>query len=98
MCEVEIDPDTGALDIVRYTVVEDIGNVINPTLAQGQIHGGVAQGVAQAIGEIIIYDAESGQLATGSFIAPMCICGPVRVVGFRPNALSAFHERCSHLG
>jgi carbon-monoxide dehydrogenase large subunit len=68
MCEVEIDPDTGALEIVRYTVVEDIGNVINPTLAQGQIHGGVAQGVAQAIGETIIYDAETGQLATGSFM------------------------------
>lgn len=68
MCEVEIDSDTGALEIVRYTVVEDIGNVINPTLAQGQIHGGVAQGVAQAIGETIIYDAETGQLATGSFM------------------------------
>ena len=68
MCEVEIDPETGALEIVRYTVVEDIGNVINPTLAQGQIHGGVAQGVAQAIGETIIYDAETGQLATGSFM------------------------------
>ncbi len=68
MCEVEIDPDTGALEIIRYTVVEDIGNVINPTLAEGQIHGGVAQGVAQAIGEAIVYDAETGQLASGSFM------------------------------
>jgi carbon-monoxide dehydrogenase large subunit len=68
MCEVEIDPDTGALEIVRYTIVEDIGNVINPVLAEGQIHGGVAQGVAQAIGESILYDGESAQLATGSFM------------------------------
>ena len=68
MCEVEIDPETGALEIVRYTVVEDIGTVLNPTLARGQIHGGVAQGVAQAIGETIIYDAETAQLATGSFM------------------------------
>ncbi len=68
MCEVEIDPDTGALEIVRYTIVEDIGNVINPVLAEGQIHGGVAQGVAQAIGETIVYDGESAQLATGSFM------------------------------
>ncbi|MBN9278867.1 MAG: molybdopterin-dependent oxidoreductase, partial [Hyphomicrobium sp.] len=68
MCEIEIDPDTGALEIVRYTIVEDIGTVINPTLARGQIHGGVAQGVAQAIGEKLIYDAESAQLSTGSFM------------------------------
>jgi carbon-monoxide dehydrogenase large subunit len=68
MCEVEIDPDTGTLEILRYTVVEDIGNVINPMLAEGQIHGGVAQGIAQAIGEAIVYDAESAQLATGSFM------------------------------
>jgi carbon-monoxide dehydrogenase large subunit len=68
MCELEIDPDTGALEIVRYTIVEDLGNVINPTLAIGQMHGGVAQGVAQAIGETIIYDGETAQLATGSFM------------------------------
>ena len=68
MCEVEIDPETGALDIVRYTIVEDIGNVINPVLAEGQIHGGVAQGVAQAIGETIVYDSDSAQLGTGSFM------------------------------
>jgi carbon-monoxide dehydrogenase large subunit len=68
MCEVEIDPETGALEILRYTVVEDIGTVINPTLARGQIHGGIAQGVAQAIGEKIVYDSETAQLATGSFM------------------------------
>ncbi len=68
MCEVEIDPDTGSLEIVRYTIVEDIGTVINPTLARGQIHGGVAQGIAQAIGETIVYDQETAQLSTGSFM------------------------------
>ncbi len=68
MCEVEIDPETGTVTIVRYSIVEDIGNVINETLARGQIQGGVAMGVGQALGELIAYDAESGQLMTGSFM------------------------------
>lgn len=68
MCEVEIDPETGTLVIERYTVVEDIGTILNSTLVRGQIHGGVAQGVAQAIGEVLIYDKESAQLASGSFM------------------------------
>ena len=59
MVEVEIDPETGVVEIVRYSIVEDIGNVLNPTLAHGQIQGGVAMGVGQALGEVITYDAES---------------------------------------
>ncbi len=68
MCEVEVDPDTGVVEVVRYSIVEDIGNVINETLARGQIQGGVAMGVGQALGEVISYDGESGQLMTGSFM------------------------------
>ena len=68
MVEVEIDPETGVVKIVRYSIVEDIGNVLNPTLAHGQIQGGVAMGVGQALGEVITYDAESGQLISGSFM------------------------------
>ena len=68
MCEVEIDPETGVVRVVRYSVVEDIGTVLNPMLAHGQIQGGVAMGVGQALGEAIAYDADSGQLMTGSFM------------------------------
>jgi aerobic carbon-monoxide dehydrogenase large subunit len=66
VCEVEIDAATGALEIVRYTAVEDVGRMINPLLVAGQVHGGIAQGVGQALMENIVYDA-SGQLVTGSF-------------------------------
>jgi carbon-monoxide dehydrogenase large subunit len=67
-CEVEIDPDTGALDIVSYVVVDDVGTVVNPLGLKGQIHGGVAQGLGQAIMEQVVYDRESGQNLTGSFM------------------------------
>jgi aerobic carbon-monoxide dehydrogenase large subunit len=66
-CEVEIDPNTGFVKIVAYCAVEDIGNVVNPMMAHGQIHGGVVQGIGQVIGEEIIYD-EEGQLLNGSFM------------------------------
>ncbi|MEP4379241.1 MAG: xanthine dehydrogenase family protein molybdopterin-binding subunit [Alphaproteobacteria bacterium] len=68
IAEVEIDPDTGAVRIDRYTVVDDIGTVINPLLAQAQIHGGVVQGVGQALLEDVAYDPESGQLLAGSLM------------------------------
>ena len=68
VCEVEVDPETGTTRIDRYTVVEDIGTVLNAKLAHGQIQGGVAMGVGQALGEVIQYDGESGQLITGSFM------------------------------
>jgi carbon-monoxide dehydrogenase large subunit len=65
--EVEIDEETGAVEIVRYNAVEDVGHMINPLLVAGQVHGGIAQGVGQALMETIIYDA-SGQLVSGSFM------------------------------
>jgi len=68
ICEVEIDPETGAVMLDRYTVVDDIGTVVNPLLAKGQIMGGVAQGAGQALVEKVVYDTESGQLATGSLM------------------------------
>ena len=68
VCEVEIDPETGVVDVVRYTVVDDVGTVINPLTLKGQIHGGVVQGLSQVLFERIEYDPESGQLLTGSFM------------------------------
>jgi len=67
VCEVEIDPDTGKTDVVRYTTVDDVGRVINPLIIAGQVHGGIAQAVGQALFEQVVYD-ESGQLLTGSFM------------------------------
>ena len=67
VCEVEIDSDTGALEIISYTLVDDFGKVINPLLLAGQIHGGIAQGAGQALMEVAAYD-EIGQLVTGSFM------------------------------
>ena len=66
--EIEIDPDTGAVTVVRYTAVDDIGNAINPTLAGGQIHGGIMQAAGQVFGENCQYDIGDGQLLTGSFM------------------------------
>lgn len=67
LCEVEIDPQTGEVMVDRYTVVDDFGNLINPMLAEGQVHGGVAQGVGQALMEHVGYD-EDGQLLTATFM------------------------------
>ena len=68
ICEVEIDPDTGVTEVVRYSAVEELGYVLNPMLVAGQTHGGVAQGVGQAMGEQIVHDAQSGQMLTASFM------------------------------
>ncbi|HXP31784.1 MAG TPA: xanthine dehydrogenase family protein molybdopterin-binding subunit [Stellaceae bacterium] len=68
ICEVEIDPETGTVDVVRYSVVDDVGTVINPKTLKGQIHGGVAQGLGQMLLEQVIYDRRSGQLLTASFM------------------------------
>jgi len=67
VCELEIDPETGAVALERYSVVDDVGTVLNPLLLHGQIHGGVAQGIGQVLMEDIRFD-ESGQLVTGSFM------------------------------
>ena len=68
ICEVEVDPDTGAVALASYVIVDDVGTVINPLTLKGQIHGGVAQGVGQALMEQVVYDRESGQLLTASFM------------------------------
>jgi carbon-monoxide dehydrogenase large subunit len=68
VCEVEIDPDTGEVALVAYVIADDVGTVINPTTLKGQIHGGVAQGVGQALMEQVVYDQDSGQLLTTSFM------------------------------
>ncbi|PWC56828.1 xanthine dehydrogenase family protein molybdopterin-binding subunit [Azospirillum sp. TSO22-1] len=67
VCEVEVDPDTGEVEVVCYTVVDDFGTVVNPALVKGQIHGGVAQGIGQALHERVVYDPDSGQLLSASF-------------------------------
>jgi len=67
IAEVEIDPDTGHVQVVRYTVTDDFGVLMHPRLAEGQVHGGVAQGIGQAITEHVVFDA-TGQLLTASFM------------------------------
>jgi carbon-monoxide dehydrogenase large subunit len=67
VCEVEVDPDTGAVTIDRFAAVDDLGMIINPMICEGQVHGGIAQGVGQAVLEQVAYDS-SGQLLTGSFM------------------------------
>jgi carbon-monoxide dehydrogenase large subunit len=67
ICEVEVDPETGETQIVAFTAVDDFGVVINPMIVEGQVHGGVAQGIGQALLEGAVYDND-GQLVTGSFM------------------------------
>jgi carbon-monoxide dehydrogenase large subunit len=68
MCEIEVDPETGALEIKRYTSVDDVGRCINPLIVHGQTHGAIAQGVGQALWEQCVIDPDSGQPLTGSFM------------------------------
>ena len=67
-CVVEVDPDTGHVKILRYLAVDDVGNVINPMIVDGMVHGGITQGVAQALWEEAVYDNASGQLVSGSMM------------------------------
>src|SRR3989441_6824073 len=67
-CVVEVDPDTGKVNVLRYVAVDDVGNVINPMIVDGMVHGGIAQGVGQALWEGAVYDGDSGQLITGSMM------------------------------
>lgn len=67
ICEVEVDPETGKMAVLKYTVVDDLGRIINPLLAAGQVHGGIAQGLGQALMENCLYDPDSGQLMTATF-------------------------------
>ena len=68
MAEVEVDPETGVARVVRYIVCDDVGRAINPMIVRGQVHGGVAQGIGQALLEHTVYDPQSGQLLAGSFM------------------------------
>ncbi|HKU00379.1 MAG TPA: molybdopterin cofactor-binding domain-containing protein, partial [Paraburkholderia sp.] len=68
LCEVEVDPETGETRIERFTAVDDFGNVINPMIVEGQVHGGLGQGIGQAMLERCVYDNESGQLLSGSYM------------------------------
>ncbi|HEV2612213.1 MAG TPA: xanthine dehydrogenase family protein molybdopterin-binding subunit [Noviherbaspirillum sp.] len=68
ICEVEVDPETGAVEVVAMTAVDDFGKVINPMIVEGQVHGGLAQGIGQALLENCVYDHESGQLLSGSYM------------------------------
>ena len=68
VCEVEIDPELGFVEIIRHTAVDDVGRAVNPLIIHGQTHGGIAQGVGQALLEQCFYDFRTGQLITGSFM------------------------------
>jgi carbon-monoxide dehydrogenase large subunit len=68
IAEVEIDPDTGITTIARFVASDDFGKIINPMIVEGQVHGGLAQGIGQALLEGCLYDQESGQLLTGSYM------------------------------
>jgi carbon-monoxide dehydrogenase large subunit len=89
VCEVEIDQATGVAEVVRYTITDDFGKVINPLLLAGQVHGGTAQGIGQALFEGATYDPETGQLLTGSF---MDYCMPR--AGSVPSIAFSYTEAC----
>lgn len=85
--EIEIDRDTGTVVIDRYTAVDDVGTVVNPMIVHGQIHGGLVQGIGQAMGEHALYDRKTGQLRAGSFMdyyMPRAADVPSFTVGFHP--------------
>jgi carbon-monoxide dehydrogenase large subunit len=68
ICEVEVDPDTGHIELVDFVAADDCGTVLNPLIVHGQMHGGIAQGIGQALTENLVYDEETGQLMTGTFM------------------------------
>lgn len=68
ICELEVDPDTGIVQLVNYTSVDDVGQPINPLIVEGQVHGGLAQGIGQALSETCYLDRETGQVLTGSYM------------------------------
>ncbi|MBI1209774.1 MAG: molybdopterin-dependent oxidoreductase [Azospirillum sp.] len=93
ICEVEIDPDTGVTKVVNFVAADDFGRVINPMVVEGQVHGGIVQGIGQALHENCVYDPESGQLITGSY---MDYCMPR--ADDVPSFTLAYHEEapCTH--
>ncbi len=68
VAEIEIDPDTGSIELLRYVAVDDCGRIVNHTLVEGQLHGGIMQGIGQILGEHCVYDRDTGQLLTGTFM------------------------------
>jgi carbon-monoxide dehydrogenase large subunit len=68
VCEVEVDPETGTVEIGRYAAVDDVGRAVNPLIVHGQIHGGITHGLGQALSEYCVYDRETGQLLSGSLL------------------------------
>lgn len=86
IAEVEIDPHTGLAEVCSYTAVDDCGRAVNHTIVEGQVHGGVVQGIGQVFGEQAVYDADSGQLLTGSFMDyPMPRIGALRDIRIDEN-------------
>jgi carbon-monoxide dehydrogenase large subunit len=92
VAEVEIDPETGAVALINYVAVDDVGTVINPMIVQGQIHGGLVQGIGQALCEACVYDEVSGQLLSGSF---MDYCMP-RTDDIPPMHVETLSTACTH--
>ena len=68
VCEVEVDPDTGVVEIARYSAVDDVGRAVNPMIVHGQIHGGITHGIGQAMSEHCFYDRQTGQLLSASLL------------------------------
>jgi aerobic carbon-monoxide dehydrogenase large subunit len=68
VCEVEVDPETGQVEVTRYTCVDDVGQPINPLIVEGQVHGGIVQGLGQALSEAVVFDPATAQVLTGSFL------------------------------
>lgn len=104
VCEVEVDPDTGQVRIVKLVAADDVGNVVNPMIVHGQIHGGLAQGIGQALFEDCVYDDDSGQLLTASFMdyaMPRAADLPMFDVALcpTPTALNPFGAKgCAEVG
>lgn len=93
VCEVEIDQETGELEIVQYVMVDDFGTIINPMIVEGQVHGALAQGIGEALFENAVYDSETGQLLAGSF---MDYCMPRADSLKAPNQSTNENNPCTH--
>lgn len=113
VCEVEVDPDTGETRIQKFTAVDDFGNMINPMIVEGQVHGGLGQGIGQAMLERCVYDDSTGQLLSGLFMdyaMPHAIdlpsftvetakgCGEAGAIGSPPAVINAILDALTPLG
>ena len=97
VCEVEVDPETGVVEIVRHTTVDDVGRAVNPLIIHGQTHGGIAQGVGQALLEHCFYDSSTGQPLAGSFMDyAMPRAGRLPVVHDRDQRGAVDHPSARH--